>query len=85
MRSVYPVAQATLIISGSSAPHKHLDQQWAKKWGAPREDIQNARRIIGEGKGWPERLEAALKKGAISLPVVAAVWAGAQQARPEQQ
>ena len=35
-----------------------------------REDLQNARRIIGEGPGWIDRLEATLKQGAI-LPAVA--------------
>jgi hypothetical protein len=28
------------------------DQKWSLKWGAPRKDIQNARRIIGQGQGW---------------------------------
>jgi hypothetical protein len=31
-------------------------------------DIQNARHIIGQGPGWIERLEEALKNGAV-LPV----------------
>jgi hypothetical protein len=52
------------------------DEDWAAKWGAPREDIQNARQIIGEGLGWVDRLEAALKKGAI-LPAAAAAVLGA--------
>jgi hypothetical protein len=52
------------------------DDAWAAKWGAPREDIQNARRILSEGPGGIDRLEAALKKGAISLPVFGAILAG---------
>jgi hypothetical protein len=52
------------------------DEDWATKWGAPREDIQNARRIIGDGPGWVDRIEAALKKGAI-LPATAAAIFGA--------
>ena len=52
------------------------DKAWADKWGAPREDIQNARRIIAEGPGGIDRLEAALKKGTIALPVVGALLAG---------
>jgi len=52
------------------------DKEWAAKWGAPRADIQNARRIIGEGPGWIDRLEAAVKKGAI-LPAAAAALFGA--------
>jgi hypothetical protein len=52
------------------------DEDWAAKWGAPREDIQNARRIIGDGRGWVDRLEAAMKKGVI-LPSAAAAILGA--------
>ena len=52
------------------------DEAWASKWGATREDIQNARRIISEGPGAIDRLEAALKKGTIALPVLAAIYAG---------
>ena len=37
---------------------------------APRE-IQNARRIIGRGPGWVERLRAAVNRGEI-LPAIAA-------------
>jgi hypothetical protein len=52
------------------------DAAWASKWGAPRQDIQNARRILGEGPGGIDRLEAALKQGAIALPVFGAILAG---------
>ena len=45
------------------------DQEYSNQWGATREDIQNARKIIGEGKGWVDRLEAAMKAGAI-LPAL---------------
>ena len=34
------------------------DQKWSSKCGAPHEDIQNARRIIGHGQGWIDRLYA---------------------------
>lgn len=46
------------------------DTEASQRYGAAREDIQNARRIIGEGKGWVDRIESALKRGAI-LPAVA--------------
>ena len=59
------------------------DKAWADKWGAPREDIQNARKIVGEGPGWIDRLEAALAKGIISLPAVAAIYAGAMSTVPQ--
>ena len=61
------------------------DQAWASKWGAPREDIQNARKIIGEGPGWADRLDAALAKGIISLPAVAAIYAGAVSTAPQKE
>lgn len=49
------------------------DEAWSKKWGATREDIQNARRIIGgnASPGWLDRLQDAVKKGAL-LPAVVA-------------
>jgi hypothetical protein len=59
------------------------DQDWAPKWGAPKEDIQNARRIIGDGPGWVDRLEAALKAGVI-LPSVAAAIVGTAPHAEEQ-
>jgi hypothetical protein len=61
------------------------DQDWIAKWGAPREDIQNARRVIGEGPGWVDRLEAALKAGAILPAVAAAIYSAAPQQSPKQQ
>jgi len=53
------------------------DEDWAKAWGVPREDIQNARRIIGQGKGGIDRLDAALKAGAILPAVAAAIYSSA--------
>ena len=47
------------------------DEEWANKWGATRDDIQRSRRIIGEGPGWIDRLETALKNGAV-LPAIGA-------------
>ena len=41
------------------------------EFGATRKDIENARRIIGEGAGWIDRLKNALEKGVI-LPGIAA-------------
>jgi hypothetical protein len=51
------------------------DQKWSSKCGAPHEDIQNARRIIGQGQGWIDRLEQARKSGAV-LPATAAAVLG---------
>jgi len=59
------------------------DEDWAAKWGAPREDIENARKIIGEGTGWVDRIEAALKSGAILPATAAALFAAASAAQQE--
>jgi hypothetical protein len=39
--------------------------------------FHNARRIISEGKGWVERLQQALKDGAVLPATVAAVLGSA--------
>jgi hypothetical protein len=53
------------------------DKDWAGKWGAPRQDIQTLREVIGDSKGdWIDRLEQALRDKSISLPAVAALLAG---------
>lgn len=49
------------------------DEEWAKKWGSTRADIQTARRIIGDGPGWVGRLESAVKKGALPAILLGAV------------
>jgi hypothetical protein len=59
------------------------DKAWAGKWGAPRQDIQNARQVVAGGKGWIDRIEAALKDGSISLPAAAALLSGAAAMRRE--
>lgn len=45
------------------------DRDWSAQWGATRQDIETARRIIGDGPGWLDRLEDALKRGAV-LPAI---------------
>ena len=47
------------------------DEAWTQHWGVTSEDIQRSRRIIGEGPGWVDRLEQALKDGVI-LPAIGA-------------
>jgi hypothetical protein len=39
--------------------------------------------IVADGPGWIDRIEAALKTGAVSLPAVAALLAGAAAVRQE--
>jgi hypothetical protein len=49
------------------------DQETAAAHGLPmRADIQNIRRIVGDGPGWVERLRAAYARGAC-LPVAIAI------------
>jgi hypothetical protein len=64
-------------IAQNALSRLERDEQWAAKWGATRQDIQNARRIIGEGPGWITRLDEALKKGALLPAVAGAVLLGA--------
>ena len=45
------------------------DKKASKELGATREDIENARKIIGEGPGWVGRLRSALEQGQV-LPVI---------------
>jgi len=50
-------------VQGSFArwhPKSSADAPTSAKCGPPHEDIQNARRIIGQGQGWIDRLEQAL-------------------------
>ena len=47
------------------------DENWAPQWGAPRQDIQNLRSIVGQGPGVIDRLKAALAGGKVSLPGIA--------------
>lgn len=51
------------------------DEDWAQKWGVTGQHFQNARKIIGEGKGWIDRLEEGLKSGTILPAVGAAILA----------
>ena len=47
------------------------DEKLSAQYGATRKDIANARKIIGQGKGWIDRLKKSLEAGII-LPGVAA-------------
>lgn len=53
------------------------DDAQVAKWGATREDIQNARKIIGDGPGWIGRLEEGLKNGTLLPALGAAILSGA--------
>ena len=60
------------------------DKDWAETWGAPREDLQNLRRIIAESKGdWIDRVVDAMKKGVILPATAAAFFAAAGSAQRE--
>jgi hypothetical protein len=56
---------------------------WAGRWNAPREDLQNLRLMVADGPGWIDRVKAALRTGAVSLPAVAALMVGAAAMRQE--
>jgi len=57
------------------------DKNLASTFGGVRSDIQNARRLIGKGPGWIDRLREAMKDGTIPLPVGA--FALSQSIQPE--
>lgn len=53
--------------------------------GPARQSIENARAIIAQGTGWPERLRKALREGKISLPVAMGLLSGeALREEPQQ-
>ena len=58
------------------------DEAWSKKWGATRDDIQNLRRIVGEGPGWIKRLRLAVRNGSV-LPAAAAAIIGVSEMQGE--
>ena len=61
------------------------DEDWTAQWGAPREDIQYARKLIGDGPGWVDRLEAAIGKGLLpALAGAALLGAGAMGQRQQE-
>lgn len=72
---VYDAFNANEKIAENALKRLQRDEKLSAKYGATREDIANAREIIGEGKGWIDRLRAALKAGVI-LPGIAAFALG---------
>lgn len=62
---------ANPLLAKAALNRLERDADYAQQWGAAREDVQNARRIIGDGPGWVNRLRKALSSGAV-LPGVAA-------------
>ena len=49
------------------------DENYRDQFGLVREDVQNLRRIAGEGPGFIDRLKKAVKAGTIPLPAVVAL------------
>lgn len=64
-------------IPANALARMERDAEYAAQYGATRQDIQNARRIIGEGPGWVGRLEKALKDGVLLPALGAAILAPA--------
>lgn len=62
-------------IPQRAAQKRAQDAALAKRFGAPRQDIQNAREIIeNAGSDWRSALEKALKAGLVSLPAVSIMY-----------
>jgi hypothetical protein len=51
------------FIPPVAAAQAQRDIDWTGQYGAPRPDIQNARILAGQGPGWVDRLQTALKVG----------------------
>ena len=58
------------------------DEAWAKAWGAPRKDIQLARRVVADGPGWVDRIEKLIGKGLLPA-TAAALFAGSMQGQDD--
>lgn len=69
---VYKAFNNNEAIAENALRRMERDEKLASSFGATRKDIANARKIIGEGKGWIDRLRKALDAKAI-LPGVAAL------------
>lgn len=67
----YDAFNNNVSIGQNALDRMSRDERLAGQYGGTRKDIQNARKIIGEGKGWIDRLRAGLEKGLI-LPGIAA-------------
>lgn len=72
---VYKAFNNNEKIAENALKRLSRDKKLAAKYGATREDVANAREIIGEGKGWIDRLRGALQSGVI-LPGIAAFALG---------
>jgi len=70
-RGVYDTYNANGTIPFNALARAERDRNLASTMGGVRSDIQNARRLIGEGPGWIDRLREALKAGTIPLPIAA--------------
>jgi len=83
--SVIDTSPAALVRAADNNPYTPIkalgniarDDRWMADWGATREDITNARKIIGDGTGWIGRLRSALESGAVLPAVAAAIFSAA--------
>lgn len=80
-KGTYDSINANPQIPMNAVTRAMRDQDLASSFGGVRGDLQNARRIIGEGPGWIDRLRQAMKDGTIPLPV--GVFALSQSIQPE--
>lgn len=70
-QATYDALNNNQAVKKAALDRAARDEEWAARWGATREDVQNMRRIIGNAKGgWIDALKEAVKAGAV-LPGVA--------------
>ncbi len=70
-RATYDALNNNQSVKKAALDRAARDEEWAARWGATREDVQNMRRIIGNAEGgWIDALKRAVRSGAV-LPGVA--------------
>lgn len=68
---VYDALNQNPYLAQQALNRIERDRDWASRWGAGRQDVENARRIIADGPGWIDRLRRAVERGVV-LPAVGA-------------
>lgn len=73
---------ANVEIPKAALARIERDADWAKTMGATRQDVENMRRIIGQGPGWVGRLREAAAAGTVLPALAAAMITGSGEAPP---
>ena len=74
---------ANPYLAQKSLDRLDRDAEWASKFGATRQDVQNARQIVGSGPGWVQRLKDARASGVILPALAGAILLPALQSQPQ--